>query len=248
MSMQFRFENVSRWKWIDDENGIKKKLTILDHISFDSCGDKIHAIVGPSGSGKTTLLRLLNKLESPDQGNILLDGKNIADLPARRLRKDVGMVFQVPALFRGAVEQNIRFGPELNKRSLPPQEIIKLLKTVGLENIEPSRAVENLSIGQQQRVSFARALANEPKVLLLDEPTSALDPSAANNLLDLVRLINRELGIGIVIVTHVMSHAQRIADFICLLADGRIIEHGAAKEFFDQPKTAIGFKFIRGEL
>ena len=246
--MKFTLEHVTKWKWIEGKNNAKKKLIILDDISFDSCGDNIHVIVGPSGSGKTTLLRLLNKLESPDQGRILLNGQDITHIPPRELRKNVGMVFQVPALFKGTIEENILYGPRLNKSQHLYPEVKRLMEIVGLKDIESSREIDNLSVGQQQRVSFARALANEPKILLLDEPTSALDPSAANNLLDLVKKINRELNIDIVIVTHIMQHAHRIADSVCLLAAGKIVEQGMAKGFFKQPQTEIGQKFIRGEL
>ena len=242
--MKFTLEHVSKCKWIDQH----KKLKILDNISVETCGENIHAIVGPSGSGKTTLLRLLNKLESPDEGNIFLNGQNISAIPANELRKDVGMVFQVPALFKGTIEDNVLFGPRLRKTDSPLPNAKKLLEIVGLKDIELTREVDNLSVGQQQRISFARALANEPKILLLDEPTSALDPSAANNLLDLVKKINRELNISIIIVTHVMQHAQRVADVVCLLAAGEIVEQGSAEVFFRQPQTEMAQKFINGEL
>jgi len=246
--MKFTLEHISKFKWVELENGNKKKLTILKDVSFEAGGKCIHAIVGPSGSGKTTILRLLNKLESPEQGRILLDGIDITNIPARTLRKDVGMVFQVPALFKGNIEDNILFGPRLNKPVNPVQDVKKLLQIVGLKNVELTREIDNLSIGQQQRVSFARALANKPKMLLLDEPTSALDPSAANNFLDLAKKIHLKMGINIIIVTHILHHAQRIADSVCLLAEGEIVEQGPAKEFFEKPKTEVGQKFVRGEL
>ena len=158
------------------------------------------------------------------------------------------MVFQTPALFRGTVFENISYGPRLYETNISISIAEHYLKTVGMGDIDPNRDVETLSVGQQQRVSFARALANEPKVLLLDEPTSALDPSAANNLLDLVKKINHNLGLSIIMVTHVMEHARRIADRVCLLVNGRIVESGEAASFFNDPGTAIAQKFIRGEL
>lgn len=230
----------------DEKNS--KKSYILKDINIDSCGENIHVIVGPSGSGKTTLLRLLNKLEVPDSGNIFLDGIDISTMDSRKLRKKVGMVFQVPALFDATIADNILFGPRIFNVSEETIHVEKYLALVGLNNIEPERHVNKLSVGQQQRVSFARALANEPEILLLDEPTSALDPTAANNLLDIIRRIYEQLGVGIVFVTHVMQHAERIADTACLIVEGKIIEHGKAKDFFKKPQTLIGQQFLRGEL
>ncbi len=158
------------------------------------------------------------------------------------------MVFQIPELFRGTIFDNISFGPGLYQKNLSGNEVDHFLEIVDLKNIDASRDVESLSVGQQQRVAFARALATEPKVLLLDEPTSALDPTAAKNLLDLVKKINRDLGVSIIMVTHNTDHAKKIADMIYLLIEGRIIETGKAGSFFDQPKTAIAKKFISGEL
>jgi len=158
------------------------------------------------------------------------------------------MVFQVPALFRGSILNNISFGPVLYKKEFNAEQAKRLLSIVALSDIDPSRDINSLSVGQQQRVSFARSLANEPRVLLLDEPTSALDPSAANNLLDLIKKINKEMGVSIIMVSHIMEHAKRIADFICLIVEGRIVEDGTASSFFKQPQTEIANKFIRGEL
>jgi len=246
--MNISLQNITKYKWTKQENGNSVKLTVLNNISFDTCGNDIHAIIGPSGSGKTTLLRLLNKLESPDEGRIFLDGQDITNIPPRVLRKDVGMVFQVPALFQGSIRENLSFGPRLYNSELTGVELQQLLNIVGLQDIEMSRDVNTLSIGQQQRISFARALANEPKIILLDEPTSALDPSAANKLLDLIKKINHEMEIGIFFVTHVMQHAQRIADSVCLLASGEIIENSPAAQFFQQPKTELGQNFVNGKL
>ena len=246
--MNFRFDNVTKWKWIKSENGEFRKLTILRNISVNSCGEKIHVILGPSGSGKTTLLRLLNKLETPNEGSIFLDKKNIADISPRELRRDVGMVFQTPALFDGTVEDNILYGPRLNEANKDRSDVLEILKIVDLESIEPTRSVANLSVGQQQRISFARALANEPKALLLDEPTSALDPTTARKLLEIIQKINQDIGVDIIMVTHILAHAEKIADSVCLLVNGEVVETGPAGEFFKHPQTEFGQKFIRGEL
>lgn len=243
----FSLQHVWKHKRIFD-NGTINELTVLSDVVVDFCGGCVQMILGPSGSGKTTLLRLLNRLESPDRGKIIYHQTDLTAIPARQLRKEIGMVFQTPALFRGTVFDNIAYGPRLANDSMPNDRAAELLKLVGLAELDSSRNVETLSIGQQQRVSCARALANEPKMLLLDEPTSALDPSAAKNLLDLIQKINRELGVSVIMVTHVMEHAQRIADTVCLLHEGRVIESGTAKSFFDHPQTEIAQKFIAGEL
>lgn len=246
-SVEISVRHVWKRKKVRDNNKVIE-IIVLSDVTLNFCGGCIQIIIGPSGSGKTTLLRLLNKLEMPDEGNILYNRTDFASIASRQLRKDIGMVFQTPALFRGTINDNITFGPRLYNENISKDIGENYLKVVGLGDIDPNRDVETLSVGQQQRVSFARALANEPKVLLLDEPTSALDPSAANNLLDLVKKINQELGLSIIMVTHVMEHAKRIADTICFLDQGRIVECGAAVSFFEQPKTELAKKFIRGEL
>jgi putative ABC transport system ATP-binding protein len=246
--MKITIHNVWKTKNMEGENGDLKELKLLSDINLEFCGSCIQAILGPSGSGKTTLLRLINNLDSPDKGSILLDDTPIDSIPPRQLRKDVGMVFQVPALFRGSILNNISYGPALNKKEFNSEKAKRLLNIVGLSDIDPSREIDSLSVGQQQRISFARSLANEPRVLLLDEPTSALDPSAANNLLDLIKKINKEMGVSIIMVSHIMEHAKRVADFICLIVEGRIIEDGTASSFFKHPQTEIANKFIRGEL
>lgn len=231
---------------IDTKN--HKSLTILDDISAEFDRSRISAVIGPSGSGKTTLLRMLNRLDSPTSGKIFLDGVEISQIEPRVLRRRVGMVFQVPALFRGTILDNIIYGPKLNGLDCSLEKAGKLLKHVGLSNLQLEQNVENLSLGQQQRIAFARALANEPEVLLLDEPTSALDPTSANNLLDLILKINRELGIKIIMVTHIMLHARRIADDVFLLVNGKLVESGNSKDFFSNPSTELARKFIIGEL
>ncbi len=230
------------------ENDKIISLNVLSDVTVDFCGGCIQMIIGPSGSGKTTLLRLLNKLETPTEGKIFFGQIDYDRIPSKQLRKDIGMVFQTPTLFRGTIFDNITYGPLLHQKNISADIVENYLKVVGLVDIDPNRGIETLSVGQQQRVSFARALANEPKVLLLDEPTSALDPSSANNLLDLIKKINKDLGISIVMVTHVMEHARRIADTICLLVQGRIVENGVAASFFEGPKTDLARKFIQGEL
>lgn len=246
--MIFSLDHVSKYKYRRSTNGEQEKRIILNDLCYDSCGEGIQVILGPSGSGKTTLLRLLNRLESPDEGRIFMDGQDISTIAPRELRQKVSMVFQVPALFRSTVKDNILFGPRLLKKELSDSGIASLMKSVGLESIELDRDVQSLSVGQQQRIAFARALANDPDVLLLDEPTSALDPSASKNLLNMVKTINKEMHLSIIVVTHILQHAEYIADTVCLLVNGMLVEHGPADSFFEDPKTDTGRRFISGEL
>ncbi|NOZ61512.1 MAG: phosphate ABC transporter ATP-binding protein [Calditrichaeota bacterium] len=246
--MKLTVAHVFKQIQIPDEENELRRIDILSDVSVDFLGAKIHTVIGPSGSGKTTLLRMVNKLDSPTKGKILIEDQDIAEIPPRELRKQIGMVFQTPALFRGTITDNVAYGPALFKRKFSETDVKNLLEKVGLKELNPNRNVENLSVGQQQRISFARALANEPRILLLDEPTSALDPTAANNLLDLIRSINQELGICIIMVTHIMEHAKRIADSVCLLVGGKVVETGETRQFFQQPHTEIAQNFIRGEM
>ena len=247
-SVEISLKHVWKRKKVKDCNDIIKNLTILSDVTVDFMGGCVQMIIGPSGGGKTTLLRLINKLDTPDRGQIFYKETDLATIPSRQLRKEIGMVFQTSALFRGTIFDNISFGPRLFNKDISQHITDNLLKIVGLGNIAPDRDVDTLSLGQQQRVAFARALANEPRVLLLDEPTSALDPSAANNLLELVQKINQDLGLSIIMVTHIMEQAKRIADMICFLVEGHVIECSEATSFFNKPKTELAQKFIQGEL
>lgn len=218
---------------------------ILHKVSFSLAPGEILCLLGPSGAGKSTILRLANRLEEPTAGRIFLDGQNIASLDVRELRRRVGMVFQVSALLEGTVAENIAFGPHLRQQEC---DAARYARMVGLgEELLPRPATE-LSVGQQQRVGIARALANGPEVLLMDEPTSALDVAAARNVLDLIRDLHRQLGLTVVIVTHVLEHARAVADHVVLLVHGSVVEDSPAGEFFTAPRTEIGRRYLAGEL
>src|SRR5215472_10866895 len=147
---------------------------IVHDVSLSVQRGELLGLVGPSGSGKSSLLRLLNRLDEPTSGTVFLEGQDYRQIPPRELRRRVGMVTQRPFLFPGDIASNLRFGPLQRGESLPDNEIAGLLERVGLAGFA-GRNVANLSGGEQQRVSLARALANRPEILLLDEPTSALD-------------------------------------------------------------------------
>ncbi|CAN4100158.1 unnamed protein product [Withania somnifera] len=181
-------------------------------------------IIGPSGSGKSTFLRALNRLWEPPNNTVFLDGADICDLDVLCLRRKVGMLFQLPVLFEGTVADNIRYGPKLKGKKLGDDEVYKLLTLADLDSSFFSKSGGELSVGQAQRVALARTLANEPEVLLLDEPTSALDPISTQNIEDVLMKLKKDQKMTIVIVSHSIKQIQRIADVVCLLVNGEIVE------------------------
>jgi len=191
---------------------------------------EITAVVGPSGAGKSTLLRAINRLIEPSSGEVYLDGEPTVDLDPLELRRRVGMVFQIPALFGASVREAVLYGARLSGRDEEDPE--RLLEVVGLDSSLVERDPQTLSAGQQQRVSIARALALEPEVLLLDEPTSALDEAARRRIEDLVRDLNARLGLTMVFVSHDLSQVERVADRVVLLADGKSVGEWERGDFF----------------
>ncbi|CAN4086511.1 unnamed protein product [Withania somnifera] len=181
-------------------------------------------IIGPSGSGKSTFLRSLNRLWEPPSNTVFLDGQDIFDLDVLALRSKIGMLFQLPALFEGTVADNIRYGPQLKGKKLSESEVYKLLTLADLDSSFFNKSGGELSVGQAQRVALARTLANEPEVLLLDEPTSALDPISTQNIEDVLVKLKREQNMTIVMVSHSIKQIKRIADIVCLLVNGEIVE------------------------
>ncbi len=160
-------------------------VSVVTDISLDVYHGEMLGIVGPSGSGKSSLLRLLNRLDEPTNGTVFLDGQDYRQFSPRELRRRVGMVTQRPFLFPGSVAGNILFGPSQRGEVVADEDIAQLLERVGLPGFA-GREVTNLSGGEQQRVSLARALANRPQILLLDEPTSALDEQAKTGIEQLI--------------------------------------------------------------
>jgi putative ABC transport system ATP-binding protein len=187
------------------------------------------AVLGPSGAGKSSFLRLLNRLDEPTGGTVLLDGQDYSEISPRELRRRVGMVMQMAYLFPGTVAANIAFGPQQRHESITPQQIHALLERVGLPGYR-DRDVSNLSGGEAQRVSLARTLANSPELLLLDEPTSALDDASERGIEELVLGIIRERQVTCVIVTHDMPQAARISDRTMILESGKLTAIGPTEE------------------
>ena len=205
-----------------------KGKTIVNDVSFDVNAGELLAIVGSSGAGKSSLLRLMNRLDEPTSGAVFVEGKDYREIPTRELRRRVGMVMQRPFVFPGTVAENLRFGPQQQGKTLSDDEIESVLRDVGL-NGYASEDVGHLSGGEAQRVCFARALANQPAVLLLDEPTSALDEVAKLEVEAVVRRISGQ-GVTSVMVTHDFNQARRLATRAAQLQSGKLIRIGPATE------------------
>jgi putative ABC transport system ATP-binding protein len=174
------------------------------------------ALLGPSGSGKSTLLRLLNRLADPDEGVVRFHGTDVRELDPLELRRRVGLVPQLPAPVPGTVADNVRFGPRLEGRDVDPEPPVGL---AGLDTSFLDRDASRLSVGEQQRVMLARALALEPEVLLLDEPTASLDAAAKAAVEDALRGLT---GVSVIVVTHDEPQADRLASHVVRIENGRI--------------------------
>ena len=205
------------------------RKVLLDDVSVCIAPGEILAVVGPSGAGKSTFLRLLNRLDEPTTGTVLLNGQDYRSIPPRTLRTRVGMVMQMPWLFTGTVATNVAFGPSQRGATLAAEQIAALLDRVGLPDYQ-DRDIRTLSGGEAQRVSIARTLANAPDALLLDEPTSALDEASMRGIEELLLGIVHERQMTTVIVTHNRAQAARIADRTMVLQAGRLAAIGPTNE------------------
>jgi putative ABC transport system ATP-binding protein len=185
------------------------------------------SVVGPSGSGKSTLLRLLNRLADPDSGKVVYEGKDVCEYDPLPLRREVSLVPQLPALIDGTVHDNVAYGPRLAGHSFDARSCLEL---AGLDPDFESRDAAKLSVGEQQRVMLARALALDPRVLLLDEPTSALDQAARDAVETTLRGLRMRTAISTVVVTHDMDQARRLADYVVRIESGRVTAQGDTEE------------------
>jgi putative ABC transport system ATP-binding protein len=206
-------------------------LTRGDRHVLDSVSAAIPAgataIVGPSGAGKSTLLRLLNRLADPDAGTITYRARPLAEYEPLALRREVSLVPQLPALLEGTIESNLTYAAGLAGKDLAVEGCLRL---AGLDPDFAGRDVAKLSVGEQQRAMLARALAQEPAVLLLDEPTSALDHTTRDAIEATLAELRRELEISIVLVSHDPEQARRLGDWVVRLEQGRAIEAGPIEE------------------
>ncbi|WP_414627411.1 glutamate ABC transporter ATP-binding protein GluA [Corynebacterium sp.] len=220
----------------------------LKHINLEVPRGQVVVVLGPSGSGKSTLCRTINRLETIDEGTIEIDGHLLPEegKDLAKLRADVGMVFQQFNLFPHlTIRDNVTLGP-IKVRKSKKQEAVsranELLDRVGIAN-QADKYPAQLSGGQQQRVAIARALAMEPKVMLFDEPTSALDPEMVGEVLDVMSELARS-GMTMVVVTHEMGFASKVADRIIFMADGEIVEDSDPESFFANPQSSRAQDFL----
>lgn len=197
---------------------------ILKGVSLTVSRGELITVMGPSGAGKSTLLRLINRLAEADSGTILVDSKSIKDYDPRELRRRVGMVFQIPVVFKGTVRENIAFGKKLWNTDA---DVDALASEAGLPPALMDADAVNLSVGEKQRACIARALANKPGALLLDEPTSALDTASAEKVESLLLRLQAEHGMTMIWVTHDPVQSRRISKHNYVLEDGKLREdHG----------------------
>lgn len=225
------------------------EVTAIDNVSLEIQKGEIFGIIGYSGAGKSTLVRTMNGLESVSSGQIKINDNSLSDLTKKDLlkaRQNIGMIFQhFNILWSRTVRENIMFpleiaGVKKEERIKRADELIRLVGLEGREDSYPSK----LSGGQKQRVGIARALANDPDVLLCDEATSALDPKTTDDVLNLLLQINQEFGLTIVIITHEMDVIRKICDRVAVMDTGKVVELGTAKEIFNHPKQDITKRFI----
>ncbi|MFH0931468.1 MAG: phosphate ABC transporter ATP-binding protein [Candidatus Zixiibacteriota bacterium] len=244
--LKLELKKVTRKRVVKSDNTLKV-MEVLKGIDLSIEPEEICTILGPSGSGKSTLLRLINRLEEASSGSILLDGIDIKELEVLNLRQRVSLVFQVPVMFEGDVKDNLLFGLKIKYES-KTVELEKCLELVGLESNFLKRDSAELSIGERQRVSLARTLIHNPKVLLLDEPTSALDPTATLQVEKLIKDLNQKFKLTVIFVTHNLSQAQRLGHKCIVLIDGEKIEEGESELILNNPANLLTRKFIKGEL
>ncbi|MDE9846250.1 methionine ABC transporter ATP-binding protein [Staphylococcus pseudintermedius] len=230
-----------------------KSVTAVDGVNLEIEKGKIYGIIGFSGAGKSTLVRLFNHLEKPTSGEVIIGGDNIGQLSPdelRRKRQKVSMIFQhFNLLWSRTVLENIIFPLEIagmpkNEAKRRAQELISRVGLQGREHTYPSE----LSGGQKQRVGIARALANDPEVLLCDEATSALDPQTTDEILDLLLQLKTEKNLTIIMITHEMHVIRRICDEVAVMENGRVIEEGKVSHIFEHPQHQVTRRFVQEDL
>ena len=224
-------------------------VVALNDINLEIQDGDIYGIIGMSGAGKSTLVRCINMLERPDEGKVIVNGREMMQLsPAelRDARREITMIFQqFNLLMQRTCLKNICFPMELAgvKKADAEKRAKELLDVVGLPD-KANAYPAQLSGGQKQRIAIARALATDPKVLLCDEATSALDPNTTHAILTLIKDINKKLGITVVVITHQMSVVEEICDQVAILDGGVVVEQGAVAEIFSNPKTAAAKRLV----
>ncbi|MBO5396945.1 MAG: ATP-binding cassette domain-containing protein [Clostridia bacterium] len=225
------------------------EVQALKNVNISIEDGDIYGIIGMSGAGKSTLVRCINMLERPTEGTVTIDGVDMKSLSPKQLRekrRDITMIFQgFNLLMQRTCLKNICFPLELAgvKKADAVKKARELLETVGLPDKENSYPAQ-LSGGQQQRIAIARALATNPKVLLCDEATSALDPKTTHSILELIKDINRKLGITVIVITHQMSVVEEICNRVAILDDGVVVEDGLVSDIFSAPKSDAARRLV----
>lgn len=200
--------------------------TIISEVSFEIHREEVFVVFGPSGAGKSSLLRLLNRLDEPTAGTVLLEGTDYRMLSPRTVRKRVGLVLQQPTLIEGTVADNVAWGPVLRDEPVDRTRLEELLDRLGLKDFE-DRAADRLSGGEAQRVALARTLFNAPDLILLDEPAANLDAEAAARVETLLREVMADLSLTAVLVTHDAARARRLGHRGIGLREGRVVREGS---------------------
>ena len=225
---------------------------VLEDINLEVQKGELFTIIGPNGAGKTTLLRLIDLLDSPTSGRIIFDGidtTKCSEAEKIHLRRRMSFVFQKPVLFNTTVFENVAYGLKIRgvDKSTIKKKVMEILELVGLDGLWNKQAIK-LSGGEAQRVALARALVVEPEVLLLDEPTANLDPRNTSIIEKIILNVNKKRKTTIVMATHNMFQAKRIAQRTAFLFYGKIIEIGKPEQFFTKPKDPRTKAFIKGEI
>ncbi|BCY11273.1 methionine ABC transporter ATP-binding protein [Actinoplanes sp. L3-i22] len=245
-----RLENVAKSFTRDRD---RSRVVALDDVSLEVAKGEVFGVIGHSGAGKSTLIRLINGLETPTSGRVWVDDRDIAALSEkdrRGVRRDIGMIFQQFNLFRSrTVAGNVAYPLKVAGvgRAERDRRVARLLDFVGLLDRAHDHP-EQLSGGQKQRVGIARALATDPSLLLADEATSALDPKTTSEVLALLRRVNRELGVTIVLITHELDVIRTVADRVAVMEGGRVAETGTVYDVFANPSSAVAADFTRDAL
>lgn len=230
-----------------------QNITAVDNVGLNVKKGEIFGVIGYSGAGKSTLIRLLNGLEQPTEGTVTVTGDEISGMTMKELRQKrqkVSMIFQhFNLLWSRTVAENISFPLEIagvpkKERQLRVSELIRLVGLEGRENNYPSE----LSGGQKQRVGIARALSNEPQVLLCDEATSALDPETTDEVLDLLVDITKKMNLTIVLITHEMHVIRKICDRAAVMENGKVVEVGPVIELFQNPQSNVTKRFVKDDI
>lgn len=233
-------------------HGVTRRVgqkTILKGIDLEVNAGETLAVLGPNGAGKTSLLRIIDLLDRPNKGSVFIEGKDAWSGDRLEIQRSMAMVFQKPVPFSMSVYDNIAYGMRLRRinRGSIDEAVSTALRLLDMEGKERQRA-RSLSGGEAQRLAFARAYVLKPKLLLLDEPTANLDPANAGTMERAIRDINRRYGTTIILVTHSMYQARRLAGKSAFMMDGELVELKPTSELFEKPEDPRTAMFVRGEI